>query len=211
MCNVLYVAILSVGIWGENIFLEDENWKEAYRTTGKLWMNADKVETRYFMQDENQWSTLYRLSEFMSSPQHDDSSNWPVCKSSMIQQQIDIAWQELDKHSWVSITDTSRKTITEHKEVIGFPGEQTHDPDLIAVQCEYLHWWFFTAEAKTVWKKLAVSIHMRCWNLAICVLGPVVETHLDIFTALALRKVKEWKPDYDEYTEDPTGSTGMSM
>lgn len=47
----------------DNIFLEDDNWKEAYRTTGKLWMNTDEIEAKYFMKDEHQWGTLYRLSE----------------------------------------------------------------------------------------------------------------------------------------------------
>lgn len=72
--------------------------------------------------------------------------------------------------------DYYRVPSNKHKAVIGFPGEQTHDPDLIAVPYEYLHWWFFTAEPKTDWRKLAVSIYMRCWNLAVCVLGPVVWT-----------------------------------
>lgn len=76
--------------------------------------------------------------------------------------------------------------------VIGFPDEKTQ-VDLIAVHYEYLDWWFFTAEPKRDWRKLAVSIHMRCWNLAQYILGPIVETHLDFFTALALRKVREWK------------------
>ena len=63
MHNVLYVAILSVGMSGAIIFLEDGNWKEAYRTTGKPWMNTDEIEAKYFMKDEHQWGTLYRLSE----------------------------------------------------------------------------------------------------------------------------------------------------
>ncbi|ODM14845.1 hypothetical protein SI65_09839 [Aspergillus cristatus] len=180
-------------LWGENIFLEDDNWKEAYRTTGKLWTNADKVETRYFMQDENQWGTLYRLIVY------DPATNRHRLTG--------IGQALMSINNRYIKEDYYRVPSNKHKAVIGFPGEQTHDPDLIAVQYEYLHWWFFTAEPKTDWRKLAVSIHMRCWNLAICVLGPVVETHLDIFTALALRKVREWEPDYDECTEDPTGST----
>ena len=80
---------------------------------------------------------------------------------------------------------------------------------LIAVHYEYLHWWRYTAEPKRDWKGLAISIHTRCWNLAQCILGRIVERHLDIFTALMLRKIREWKPGYEETWEEIDGSSGM--
>lgn len=96
--------------------------------------------------------------------------------------------------------------------VLGVPGDKTdQNPDLIAVYYESLHWWFYTAEPKRDWRSLAFSIHIRCWNLAQCILGPMVERHLDMFTALMLRKVREWKPGYEETWEDIDGSTGMYL
>lgn len=46
---------------GQNIFFEDDQWKQAYDAAGELWMDANGIETKY-LKDELLWTTLYRLS-----------------------------------------------------------------------------------------------------------------------------------------------------
>lgn len=92
--------------------------------------------------------------------------------------------------------------------MIGLPDKKIED-GLTAVHDEDLGWWVCEEHAKRAWRKCAVSIHMRCWNLARYVLGSNVETHLDLFTALVLRKAREWKYGYDEAFDEVTKSPGM--
>lgn len=61
--------------------------------------------------------------------------------------------------------------------------------------------------------KIATKMHAQCivgdtiglyWLIA-----RIVERHLYIFTALMLRKIREWKPGYEETWEEIDASSGM--